>query len=157
VVRYFTKFSDVSLQCTSLSSFLWEQSNWSVVIQTWSWCGKDAASTRACLEKALVFYEIVIRFSYQSPIRNCYTFFILKCKRECDQVCAYLQDLPRKRCCVVAGRLPTNIAVKHVFKPDCRKSSPHSRILFALSPEVVQTWSHFPLDFDIGKICQIRT
>ena len=41
-----------SLQSISSNSFLWKQTNCSVVIQTWSWSGKPAAIARAGLWEA---------------------------------------------------------------------------------------------------------
>jgi len=42
------------LQSISSNSFLWKRTNCSIVIQTWSWCGKPAASARAWLREAHV-------------------------------------------------------------------------------------------------------
>ena len=44
--------AEFSLQSISSSSFLWKRINCSVVIQTWSWRGKPAASARAWLWEA---------------------------------------------------------------------------------------------------------
>jgi len=43
---------DSSLQAILYDSFLWKRTNSSVVIHTWSWHGKHAASARACLREA---------------------------------------------------------------------------------------------------------
>jgi len=43
-----------SLQSISLNWSMWKRMNWSVVIQTWSWRGKPAASTRSGLREANV-------------------------------------------------------------------------------------------------------
>ena len=66
---------EFSLQSISSNSSLWKRKNWSVVIQTWSWCGQPAASARAGCGKQTAFYF---------PIIICYVFLISRCRGESD-------------------------------------------------------------------------
>ena len=65
-----------SLQGISSRSLLWKRNKLLVVIQTWSWCGKAAASSVAWLREASAE-----RYHFIFP---CYMFLISKCKGKSD-------------------------------------------------------------------------
>jgi len=141
-------FVESSLQGILSNSFLRKRTKRAVVMWTWSWRGKPAASARSWLRgskrRALAIYDSV-RIYHMFPIPNC----------------RGKSDLGL---CTTSGLAktiqPRKDEIRRILWPNAffnRKSPLCRRIVFA-NPEVVhRPRSDSPLHFEIGNIWQIRT
>ena len=124
---------------------LWKRTKWSVVIETWSWSGKPAASLsaraglRSCRvagskHRALAFYSL----------QFCYVLLVSMCRGESDLgLCMTLKLAERMRL------LSADFWFRNVFGLWIRrKSALRSRILIASSKVMPGSRSDSPLHFD---------
>jgi len=89
-----------SLQSVWSYSFVWKRTKWSVVIQTWSWLGKPAASARTGLRKANAE-----RWHCIFPCEFAVGLLCQNIEEIEMEVCAWLGDLQGECHCAVATSL----------------------------------------------------
>ena len=138
-VGYFSNESGFSvesiLHCISSILLLWKRNDLSVVLHTWSWCGKLAASASRSAEskRRAIWHYFLEWICYMSPISKCRED--CKCKEDWD---LRLFAATSCACSAMHARAHTGTGANfctHAYCAICRNSTHKSRIPFNLAQD----------------------